>query len=312
MPLCPFCDSRAHFLGGCPEFKKLDTDQIVSWIQEKGRCWKCGRAHKPDECTLQKPCHSCKEVHLTVLHDAAQKATSHVYRIQTSNQEVFMDKPTRPHNIMLKVVQILLHGPAGTLDTYAILDDGSERTMLLQQAADKLQLEGKPETMLLRTIHDDIVECHGQSSSIQLSPKHQPDVKFTISRAFSASNICLSEYNYPLETLQQKYSHLRNLLLPTIKNASPMILIGSDFPELIVPIQPAIFGPRGAPVAINSKLGWTIQGPIKIGSKLPEHNVFKTSSFSPTIVFPDKRPFPSSTICQFKACYLSKAGSTSC
>ena len=59
-PYCPYCDNGEHYLGGCPELKKLNIDQIVSWIQDKGRCWKCGRAHKPDDCTLRKPCHTCK------------------------------------------------------------------------------------------------------------------------------------------------------------------------------------------------------------------------------------------------------------
>ena len=199
-----------------------------------------------------------------------------VYGVQSSSQSVFIDKPTRPHNVMLKVVPVLLHGPGGTIDTHAILDDGSKRTMVLQLAADKLQLEGKPETMLLQTVRDDIVECRGQSSSLQLSPRDQPEVKCTITGAFSAHNLCLFQYTYPVEALQQRYHHLRRLQLPTIKDACPLVLISSDCTELIVPRQPIKFGPQGAPVAINTNLGWTLQGPAGNQKQLPGQQVFKT------------------------------------
>ncbi|XP_038071933.1 uncharacterized protein LOC119740637 [Patiria miniata] len=281
-PYCPFCDNKEHYLGGCPQLKKLNTDQIVSWIQDKGRCWKCGRAHKPDECTLKKPCHTCKQVHLTVLHDAAHKTTSHVFRVQTSSLNVYVDRPIRPHGVMLKVVPVLLHGPAGTIETYAILDDGSERSMLIQTAAEKLQLKGQPETVLLRTVRDDIVECQGSAMSLQVSPKGKPHIKYTINGAFSASNLCLSVYTYPVKALQQRYNHLRHLPLPVINQASPMLLLGADQTDLIIPQCPIRSGPRGAAVAIYTRLGWTLQGPTGNHDLQLEQRVFKTSTFPVT------------------------------
>ena len=133
-PFCPFCDSKDHFLNGCEKFKALSKEDIGKWIRENKRCWKCCRKHKPDECTLKRPCHTCQEIHLTILHEASQQHTS-VYMVKPDSQPVYVDKPSRPCDVMLKVVRVHLHGPAGVIDTYAVLDDGSERTMLLEQAA---------------------------------------------------------------------------------------------------------------------------------------------------------------------------------
>lgn len=41
-------------------------------------------------------------------------------------------------------------------------------------------------------------------------------------------------------------------------------MIGADHPHLITPIEPVRLGPPGGPAAINTRLGWTLQGPARI------------------------------------------------
>ena len=82
---------------------------------------------------------------MPVLHDAAQKATSHVYMVQTSSQNVFVDKPTRPQQCDVKgSVSPPSWSRVHLWHLDAILDDGSDRTMVLSW-------------LLLRTVRDDIV-----------------------------------------------------------------------------------------------------------------------------------------------------------
>ncbi len=52
-PYCPYCNNKDHFLNSCSKFKLLTTEQILKWITEGKRCWKCGRAHPADNCTLK-------------------------------------------------------------------------------------------------------------------------------------------------------------------------------------------------------------------------------------------------------------------
>lgn len=49
--------------------------------------------------------------------------------------------------VLLKVVKVRLCNRNKTFDTYAILDDGSERTMLLPGAAKYLGLEAETEKL---------------------------------------------------------------------------------------------------------------------------------------------------------------------
>lgn len=52
-PYCPQCDNKEHYLNSCPEFQKYTTCQVLTWIQDGQRCWKCGWAHKAEACTLK-------------------------------------------------------------------------------------------------------------------------------------------------------------------------------------------------------------------------------------------------------------------
>lgn len=66
-------------------------------------------------------------------------------------------------------VRVTLHHQNHSLDTYALLDDSSERTMLLPMAAQKLGLKGALETLDLRTIRQDIQTLNGASVSFYIS-----------------------------------------------------------------------------------------------------------------------------------------------
>lgn len=57
-----------------------------------------------------------------------------------------------------------------------------------------------------------------------------------------------------LPCCQQKYKHLRELPQPPVNRTQPLLLIGSDMPHLITPVQPVHAGPPGRPVAICTKL----------------------------------------------------------
>uniref|UniRef100_A0AAV2K5T4 Uncharacterized protein n=1 Tax=Knipowitschia caucasica TaxID=637954 RepID=A0AAV2K5T4_KNICA len=102
-PYCPYCDNRKHYLSLCPQFKALSTADFSAWI--KGRsCWRCGRNHPPEACTLKKPCHTCKQLHLTVLHEVSQPEPKRVLMVSTSPDTIYVDRPSRPQRVMLKLL----------------------------------------------------------------------------------------------------------------------------------------------------------------------------------------------------------------
>lgn len=260
-PYCPYCDNRDHYLNSCEEFKKLNTDQVLKWLEDGKRCWKCGRNHTEDRCTLKCPCKTCKETHLTVLHESIQETEWKVYTVSLLPTKVYLDQPNRSQKIMLKVVKVLLHNGNRKMETYPVLDDGSERSIVLPQVVQQVNLVCHPETPPLQTVHQSVKQLNGASVSLEISSPLRPSEKHLISHTFTAKGLALAEHTYPVAVLQQKYKHLRDLypvhagppggpgrfkgqLILSISH-----LESSNVCALLQPPLPPSFQERGAPLA---------------------------------------------------------------
>ncbi|KAL0171405.1 hypothetical protein M9458_031716, partial [Cirrhinus mrigala] len=259
---CPYCDNASHFLNGCPNFKELTKEQ-------KEAC-----NHHASRCTLKALCKTCNRKHLLILHDLNERAV----RLNLRRTRVF-------RRVLLKVSKVIIANGDASMETYAVLDDGSERTILLHTAAQQLNLEGKPEDLILRTVRQDQQILHGAAVSFTVSPVSHPHKKYLIQRAFTAKRLGLAEHTYPVASLQKRYRHLAGLPLQQMDRVQPALLIGSDCPHLIMP-EPVRLGPPGGPAAVKTHLGWTLQGPThEVRREINTHQCFFTSVLPNTDLF---------------------------
>ena len=146
--------------------------------------------------------------------------------------------------------------------SYAVLDDGADRSILLPQAAQQLGLATQPET--LRTVRHDIVQLDGASVSFEISPISQPEERHIINIAFTAEYLGLSENTHPVKQLQEQYHHLGGNSLQTIDYVCPLVLIGSDYAHFITATEAILMGLPGGPLAVHTRLGWALQGPASL------------------------------------------------
>jgi hypothetical protein len=66
--------------------------------------------------------------------------------------------------------------------------------------------------------------------------------------------------------------------LHTFSKVQPLPLIGADNPHLITPIEHVRQGPTGAPEALKTRLGWTLQGPTHLlDQSTPQQCLLPTS-----------------------------------
>ena len=280
-PYCPFCNNQEHYLNTCVDFAKLANNSRADWIKEKKRCWRCGRGHTPDDCTLKKPCSTCGEQHLSVLHDVAR--TANVLTMNASPSTVYMDQISHSGRVMLKVVPVCLHNGKKTFSTYAVLDDGSERTVILPAVMHHLGLKGTEEVLTLRTIRQDKMQVKGATVSLKVSSIEKKRMKHDIHHAFTAAELSLAEQSCAVELLKRKYKHLRDIPLHSFNKVKPMLLIGSDNPHLITPQLQVRSGPIGGPVAVYTALGWAVQGPANfLQYPSEESSCLHTSFLSPS------------------------------
>jgi len=135
--------------------------------------------------------------------DVELRCGSHIARLLSK-----LSPEQRGNHVLLKVIQVLLcHGNC-TLETYAILDDGSEHTMLIPAAAQDLGLQGTTEDVAL--IRQDVQTLHGSFVSFYISPAAKPKTSFLITGAFTATRLGLADQSYCNGTLHtvHKYSHV--------------------------------------------------------------------------------------------------------
>ncbi|KAJ8389799.1 hypothetical protein AAFF_G00115050 [Aldrovandia affinis] len=221
---CPYCENAEHYLSQCSAIQKL--------TKEQGK-------------------------HLQVLHEVNARTIKEAHKeesclVSTATEVLYLDRPTNCSRVLLKVVRVFLHHGNRTLDTYAILDDRSERTMLLPAATLKLGLQGTPEGQSSRTSRPFMVhQCHSASRPRQLKRS------FHIEGAFTATQLGIANNSYPVASLQRRYKHL--VSLPYSSLTAPSL----SSPRLIAPIKPVRLGPPGGPAAIRTRLGWTVQGPAR-------------------------------------------------
>lgn len=296
-PYCPYCEQNKHSLNNCSNFKQLTTDQKRNWVKENNRCWRCGRSHQATECSLKMRCKQCNGRHLLVLHDITVKSAKSSQTVpiepastpatnscllNTMNEILLIRKPPASRKVLLKISKVILRNGKHHMTAYAIQDDGSERTILLHSAAQQLGLKGKPEDLPLRTVRQELQVLSGAAVSFSISPLSQPKKVFHIKGAFTAQQLSLAEHTHPVKALREKYQHLRGLPLRHLETVRPVLLIGSDYPHLITPVEPVRLGPPGGPAAVKTRLGWTLQGPVQhLQWETNEQHCFFTSTSSP-------------------------------
>ena len=94
----------------------------------------------------------------------------------------------------------------------------------------------------------------------EISPTFAPSVRYRIRGAFTSPRLGLAERSYPVAALQERYRHLRDLPLTEFEKVTPLLLIGADNHHLLLPVGPVKLGPPGSPAAVQTLLGWGLQG----------------------------------------------------
>lgn len=193
---------------------------------------------------MKKPCSDCGGIHLQVLHEVAKSHKTDTSLIN-SKSHIYLLPTLASGRVLLKVVPVLLHHKAKTLETYAILDGGAQHTIILSSAVKQLQLKGETETLALRTVRPEITHLSGTKVTFGISPQSNPEKRYKLSGAFTASGLDRVEQSYPVPALQRQYAHLREVLLQPFHKVYPLVLIGSDQVHRIAAKEPIRQGTKG-------------------------------------------------------------------
>ncbi len=144
---CPRCRRKNHVLLNCYKFRKIGAENQLEMAVKYGICTKCLReSHSPKDCE-DEPCDKCQDNHHTSLHSAFSKKSDEL----SPADQTFSLHTSVSFGINKKVMlsTVLLH----ILDANghphvcrALLDSGSESSMISEELAQTLKLRKIPTT----------------------------------------------------------------------------------------------------------------------------------------------------------------------
>lgn len=151
------------------------------------------------------------------------------------------------------------------IETYAFLDPGSTATFCTEDLQKKLNVKGKPTSILLSTMGQDKPGERKLMNSFVISDLEVCGLEDTmyidLPKVFTHSSIPVHAGNIPKQSDIQKWPYLHEVRLPEIE-ADIGLLIGANCSRAMEPWH-IINGQAGGPYAVKTAIGWVVNGPIR-------------------------------------------------
>lgn len=307
---CPFC-TQEHWLSDCPTFLGKTPKERFLWCRGDGRCFLCiKRSHTSRECQARFRCQKCDRKHSTVLHDSFVPSDT---ENQSGNRNAVLTAATSAFaTVYLQTLPVRLHTPNGrVVDTCAILDSGSQATLINSSFARDLGLNGPRINLTVGNIKENEETQVSKRVNFWLSNPNDPfmtPIKVRDAVTYS------SPFNLPKQHLPRdsegrvEWEHLRDLELPDIDAGQIQILVGANTKRALTQLE-LREGPDQTPNAIRTPLGWSLMGGssvvetravnvniVNLNSQADElteqlQKFWSTESFGTTQSFDDEKPY---------------------
>nr|XP_037876689.1 uncharacterized protein LOC119630667 [Bombyx mori] len=255
---CPVCSNTEHTTTDCYIFKKADSNTRWDIAKNKHLCFRClkyrNKTHhcKPKTCGIN----DCKYTHNKMLHfDRKIEKTDNSDKETTENiNSAWTGKQKQSY---LKIIPVQVQGPIGTVDTYALLDDGSTVTLIDEIICKKTGITGPIDPLHIQAINN-IKSTETRSRRVNLTLRGLNSRKEII-QARTVNDLQVTAQKIPKEQIDE-YSHLRDISdIITYENAKPGILIGQDNWHMLLTSK-VRRGNRNQPIASLTPLGWVLHG----------------------------------------------------
>ncbi|KAK3734270.1 hypothetical protein QZH41_008857, partial [Actinostola sp. cb2023] len=179
------------------------------------------------------------------------KDTAHCSALQTDLRRV---------SLKVVPVKVTARDSKRVIETYAFLDDGSDTTMCLRSLAEDLGVEGKPVEFVLSTMIGN-QQRSGQQLSLDIVGI-ATGKGLRLEKVWTTDRLPITEECILTKNELSSWPHLKDVNMAEIPNKEITILIGSDAPEALCPLE-VKSGKKREPYALRTLLGWTVTGPLK-------------------------------------------------
>ncbi|XP_065061333.1 uncharacterized protein LOC135688421 [Rhopilema esculentum] len=249
---CYFC-GKGHFSNECKEVTDLRQRKAI--LQAAKRCFKCLRVgHVSKDCSFNRKCFNCNGNHNSALCNKDEQELR-------QDSSVAMSNVKEKTNVMLQTATAIAYGEDRSKKV-TLFDNGSQKSFISEELKRKLELKSEITEILNLNTFGSERYIKKSSDRVKVNIVVQDEV-VTVS-ALTSPAVC-SPLNTRVDV--SHYPHLNGLALADsvdVSNKRIDILIGADHYYDIV-IGEVIKGSAG-PVAISSKLGWLLSGPVSFSN----------------------------------------------
>lgn len=168
--------------------------------------------------------------------------------------------------VCLRILPVVVHGKDVEIETYALLDEGSQVTLCDGKLFEHLNLPSIDSTLNVNTVNQTVKHDCKEVSFVVSSLDGENSV--SINRAFAVTDLPVSFEGLPEAGMFNVYAHLKGVDVPRIECDSVQLLIGCNVPDAFRVLDERT-GQNNEPIAKLSKLGWTILGPIGVADMEP-------------------------------------------
>ncbi|XP_055632766.1 uncharacterized protein LOC129773204 [Toxorhynchites rutilus septentrionalis] len=257
---CIACKGNCESLEKCTRFNTQSYDAKWGLIREARLCRKCLRQHKGG--CYSKPCgiNGCTFKHHPLLHKqwSPRYDTNHVDNENQSEAQNCHTHQLSTNCTLLRYLPVVLHGVDKDLRCYAFLDEGSGSTLLDKKAASILGLQGEIKPLCLQwTGGMQRYEANSQKVSLDISGCDKK--RYNLEDVRTVEDLRLPFQTLNVSELKDKHSYLRDLPIESYENIRPNILIGLKHANVML-VRKSREGNNNQPIAIKTRLGWTVYG----------------------------------------------------
>lgn len=251
---CSLCQGD-HFLMLCDNYKSKSATERKKHIEETNLCLNCLGRHKVSECSSKKNCTACGSRHHSSIHEACRETeltkTSHA-------AQKSVDKSIA---VLLATARVRVADRHGIWHyTRALVDQGSESTLISERLVQKLKLNRSPTAVSVFGVGGTKTAVAKGRVTLSLAPRSGGPALYASALILRRLFVYVGGH----KTDAQAWPHLQGLELadPDYHSPEPIeIRLGADIFAVI--LQPGLkTGGGRAPVAQKTSLGWILSGMI--------------------------------------------------
>ncbi|XP_058122779.1 uncharacterized protein LOC131293715 [Anopheles ziemanni] len=264
---CSACSGKCSSLAECGKFLGMDVNSRWRHIKTHAVCRTCLKKH-PRYCRVDVLCgvNGCNRRHNKLLHD--EDFVRERQSGRAAEKTMSCNLHVGPYDgVLLKYIPVTLHGKGRTINTLALLDDGSTATFMDHSLVEELGLVGQPRPLCISWTGN---QGRREEQSVEVSLKIsgvESSAIFDLHSVHTVASLSLRKQSVAPSVISEEYEYLKGLPLRGYTAKAPRILIGVDNIFVGQALRTVEREPN-EPAASKTRLGWVLYGPYKqSGSK---------------------------------------------